>query len=248
MRVNLASGSSREQLIRSLRNADKSVDWDTVVKSACIKTLRMQREGTPVVDLSKVPRPTEPVYTLEKILQAGQFSILYGEKESGKSLCALTGAVAVAEGNDALLNLRTEPAPVYLMDWETDEETQAIRLAGIMEGLGMREPPAIHYRRMERPMLAPPRRTATASRIPEVGQEVLLYIVESFGMYGGGETLYGFLSPNEKAMFLAFKDNISGTGAKKALEHLEKASKSLPDFRRAIIEKDVKILSGVFGL
>ncbi len=88
---------------------------------------------------------------------------------------------------------------------------------------------------------------ATASRLPETGQEVMLHVVQSFGMYGGGETLYGFLTLSEKAMFLAFKDNISGTGAKKALEHLEKASKSLPDFRRAIIEKDVKILFGVFG-
>lgn len=88
---------------------------------------------------------------------------------------------------------------------------------------------------------------ATLSQLPEPGGEALLYIEESFAMYGGGAALYGFLTPNEKAMFLTFKENVPSTGAKKALEFLEKASKSLPDFRRAILEKDGRILSGVFG-
>lgn len=88
---------------------------------------------------------------------------------------------------------------------------------------------------------------ATAARLPEPGQEALLYIAESFGMYGGGATLYGFLALSEKTLFEAFKDNIPGTGAKKSLEYLERASKSLPDFRRAVIDKDAKILAAVFG-
>ena len=80
-----------------------------------------------------------------------------------------------------------------------------------------------------------------------LGESVLLHIVESFGMYGGGQTLYGFLTPSEKQLFLTFKDAIPSTGAKKALEYLEKASKSLPDFRRAVLDRDLSILSGVFG-
>jgi Holliday junction DNA helicase RuvA len=87
---------------------------------------------------------------------------------------------------------------------------------------------------------------ATASRVP-AGAEVLLLIVSSYAMYGGGETLYGFLDASEKAMFCAFRDEIPGTGAKKALEFLDKASKSLPDFRRAVIDRDEKMLAAVFG-
>ena len=87
---------------------------------------------------------------------------------------------------------------------------------------------------------------ATASRIP-AGAEVLLMVVPSYAMYGGGETLYGFLDASEKAMFCAFRDEIPGTGAKKALEYLDKASKSLPDFRRAVIDRDEKMLAAVFG-
>jgi Holliday junction DNA helicase RuvA len=88
---------------------------------------------------------------------------------------------------------------------------------------------------------------AAASRLPAPGAEAFLLVVPSYAMYGGGETLYGFLSESEKALFCVFRDEIPGTGAKKALEYLDKASKSLPDFRRAVMERDEKLLCGVFG-
>lgn len=88
---------------------------------------------------------------------------------------------------------------------------------------------------------------AAAGQLPPPGETALLQICESFGMYGGGATLYGFVSPGDLSMFLAFKEHVPGTGAKKALEYLDRASKSLPDFRRAILDKDAKILCGVFG-
>jgi Holliday junction DNA helicase RuvA len=88
---------------------------------------------------------------------------------------------------------------------------------------------------------------AASSRLPAPGAEAFLLVVPSYAMYGGGETLYGFLSESEKAMFCVFRDEIPGTGAKKALEYLDKASKSLPDFGRAVMERDEKLLCGVFG-
>lgn len=87
---------------------------------------------------------------------------------------------------------------------------------------------------------------STLARVPEEGA-VQLWISETVAMYGGGTTLYGFLTKEEREIFLAVKDHVPNTGAKKALEVLERASKSLPDFRRAILEKDVRILSAVFG-
>ena len=88
---------------------------------------------------------------------------------------------------------------------------------------------------------------STAARLPAPGGEAFLLVVPSYAMYGGGETLYGFLNASEKAMFAAFRDEIPGTGAKKALEYLDKASKSLPDFRRAVMDRDEKLLCAVFG-
>ncbi len=88
---------------------------------------------------------------------------------------------------------------------------------------------------------------ATLAALPSPGEPAFLHVAESVGMYGGGITLYGFLTPAEKGLFLTFRDCVPSTGAKKALEYLDKASKSLPDFRRAVLEKDARVLCGVFG-
>lgn len=86
----------------------------------------------------------------------------------------------------------------------------------------------------------------TAARLPGPGEEVELFISESTAMYGGGTTLYGFTSREDQQLFAAFRE-VKATGAKKALEYLDKASKSLPDFRRAILDQDARVLTSLFG-
>ncbi|MFA5975847.1 MAG: Holliday junction branch migration protein RuvA [Elusimicrobiota bacterium] len=83
-------------------------------------------------------------------------------------------------------------------------------------------------------------------RLPEEGSDVQMYISESMGMYGGGITLYGFLSLEDKEIYLLLRE-IPGTGAKKALDYLDKIMKSAPDFRRAVLEGDVRALVSLFG-
>jgi len=87
---------------------------------------------------------------------------------------------------------------------------------------------------------------AAYDRMPEAGQEIQLYVNESMGMYGGGITLYGFLSLEEKEIYLLLRE-IPGTGAKKSLDYLDKISKSAPDFRRAVLEADSRALVSLFG-
>ena len=80
----------------------------------------------------------------------------------------------------------------------------------------------------------------------ETGQNTAFYITESLSPYDG-TTLYGFATKEEQKLFLLFKESIPNTGPKKALEFLTKALRSLPDFHRAIINQDIKILTGIFG-
>jgi Holliday junction DNA helicase RuvA len=87
---------------------------------------------------------------------------------------------------------------------------------------------------------------STYDRLPSTGQEVQLYISESMAMYGGGLTLYGFLTLEDKEIYSLLKE-VPGTGSKKALDYLDKISKSSPDFRRAIIDSDVRALVSLFG-
>lgn len=88
---------------------------------------------------------------------------------------------------------------------------------------------------------------AVAARLPASGQEVCFFIVESTAMYGGGTTLYGFLSDEERRVFNVLRDHVPNTGAKKAMELLDKAAKSLPEFRRAVTTKAPAVLVGLFG-
>lgn len=85
------------------------------------------------------------------------------------------------------------------------------------------------------------------ARLPGPGAPAELFVSESVAMYGGGVTLYGFPSREEREIFHTFRDHVPSTGAKKALEYLDKASRSLPDFRRAILDGDARILAEVFG-
>ncbi|MCX5788421.1 MAG: Holliday junction ATP-dependent DNA helicase RuvA [Elusimicrobia bacterium] len=84
-------------------------------------------------------------------------------------------------------------------------------------------------------------------RLGGPGEPVEVFVSESTPMYGGGTSLYGFLSRDERQIFFCLREHVPSTGAKKALEYLEKASRSLPDFRRAVLETDVRMLSDVFG-
>lgn len=80
----------------------------------------------------------------------------------------------------------------------------------------------------------------------EPGREASLYISESISPYDG-TMLYGFLSKEDKELWLLFKTAIPNTGAKKALEFLNKALRSVADFHNAIVKRDPKILTGIFG-
>lgn len=80
----------------------------------------------------------------------------------------------------------------------------------------------------------------------EKGQQIQVYITESLSPYDG-TALYGFLTKEDKQLFLLFKESIPNTGPKKALEFLNKAMRSVADFHKAIVTKDPKILTTIFG-
>ena len=43
--------------------------------------------------------------------------------------------------------------------------------------------------------------SGTAARLPDLGEEVRLFVVESVAMYGGGTSLYGFVCYSLEARF-----------------------------------------------
>jgi len=81
------------------------------------------------------------------------------------------------------------------------------------------------------------------------GQEIKFFIEEvAGGLYSSGlPNLYGFISKEEKQIFLAFKNNLNNVGPRKALEYLDKVSKNLSEFWRAVQNKNYKTLTSLFG-
>ena len=86
---------------------------------------------------------------------------------------------------------------------------------------------------------------ATAQELT-AGQEASLYVAESISPYDG-TVLYGFAHKEDKDLWLLFKTAIPNTGPKKAMEFLNKALRSVADFHQAILQRDPKILTGIFG-
>ncbi len=82
-----------------------------------------------------------------------------------------------------------------------------------------------------------------------LGEEKKFFVVEiSGGFYTSGlPSLYGFLTKEEKEIFLVFKENLSNVGPKKALEYVDKVNKNLGQFVKAVLNKDYKILTTMFG-
>jgi Holliday junction DNA helicase RuvA len=78
------------------------------------------------------------------------------------------------------------------------------------------------------------------------GTEAAFYVAESISPYDG-TVLYGFLKKEDKDLWSLFKTAIPNTGPKKAMEFLNKALRSVADFHNAILKKDPKILTGIFG-
>lgn len=78
------------------------------------------------------------------------------------------------------------------------------------------------------------------------GAQASFYVAESISPYDG-TVLYGFAHKEDKELWYLFKTAIPNTGPKKALEYLNKALRSVADFHHAIVSRDPKILTSIFG-
>jgi Holliday junction DNA helicase RuvA len=83
--------------------------------------------------------------------------------------------------------------------------------------------------------------------MPAVGNSLKIWISVSTGLYGGETTYYGFTTEEQRDLFDLIR-SISKIGAKAALGVISKISGSMADFKRAVIEKNTNVLTGVFCL
>ena len=88
--------------------------------------------------------------------------------------------------------------------------------------------------------------TASCAQELTLGTQASFYVTESISPYDA-PSLYGFSRKEDQALWDLFKSEVPNTGAKKALELLNKAQRSLADFKAAIVNADPKVLTSIFG-
>lgn len=152
--LNLTAARSRGDLARHLNTRDDSFPWHDAIEHAALHAIRFHREGGPIVPLASVQAPTSVPYLVDRIIPAGETTILFGDGEAGKSLFSMFVAVAVATGTPLPRGLGPDrPGPVLYLDWESDPAEHSRRLQLISRGLGLDEAPSnVFYRQCVRPL------------------------------------------------------------------------------------------------
>jgi hypothetical protein len=168
----LASTTARDALAKRLTVAAPAVAWREHLEEAARRFTELVRVNEPLSVLTGEttdgPDPLLPGW-----LYAGEPTLLYADGDTGKSLTALTLAVAMHSGCALPGNLLpTRAAPAAYLDWETSQATLNDRLGRVAMGLGIAPPPLL-YKHMTRPLVDEANTLATEFARRHVGMVVI---------------------------------------------------------------------------
>lgn len=191
-RLNLLSTSGRETILKHLKGKNAlgigsvPINWEAILEVCCTRTTREYREGTPLVDLSRVVVPTGNRYLLHPLLPVNETTVLFGPGGSMKSVMALGAGGGLRSGH-ALPGTKFDEtligSNVLYFDWESNEVEHAERLAWLAAGWGLAEAPQIYYRQMHRSVRADAPRLAQLRA--QVKAELVIY--DSLAGASGGD-------------------------------------------------------------
>jgi hypothetical protein len=151
-RLNLASTSMREGLVKKLDQAAAVIPWRERLEWACRLIAERIRAGSPVIEIRPAPRPAADRDVIEDVLPVGETGIIYGDGDSGKGWLALTAALSLITGRSFphLRPTRGGQRVLYL-DYEAAEAEIAARLDALCRGAGITFPAGMFlYREMFR--------------------------------------------------------------------------------------------------
>ncbi len=182
-RAALASLSAREGLVKKLGRAAGNLPWSDVFELVCRESTDQFRAGDPVVQLQPAPANIER-HLLSKLLVDHEINTIFADGGHGKSLLALTVALAVATKTTLPAGLVPKRGgPAFYLDWESCLDEHQERVAGLLKGLNLSAPGPIFYRRMAGALVDElPRIRVEVSRI-----QPALVIVDSLGPASGPE-------------------------------------------------------------
>src|SRR4030095_8478249 len=149
-RVHLSSTGMRRALALYLEGLTNGtvVNWPGLLEQFCSGVMRRERQGEPFEQAGGREAknlPPEPPDLVEHLIPAQAITLLYGLGGTGKGWLATFAAVCLATGTP-LAGFGTNRATVLYLDWEDHKEILDRRIVRVRDGLGLAEPPTLHYR------------------------------------------------------------------------------------------------------
>lgn len=183
--LNLLSTRSQTETANKLEKrangAAGGVDWDQLVTYACAVVAKQYRAPTPTIDLRTIEDAGAVDYLVPGLIPESETTVMYGDGESAKSLCALMIAASVRTKMTLPWGAIPGQGEVLYLDWETNAKTVAGRLHRVCAGMGVATP-LIHYRECTRSLL---------DELPTVREDISrkgirLVVVDSIGFAATG--------------------------------------------------------------
>ncbi len=192
-RYNLSVDSARSRLAGYIKKqlgaavpADGGPNWDRLVEVFCVKVLRAQHAGEGVLIMGDLEEPPYAPDLVQKLIESGAITSLYGPHGEGKGWLAVRLAACV-EAGIPFCGLGVRQAPVLYLDWEADRWTFQRRLKAVCRGLGLDHPIPVRWYK-------PPGTIAdTIHYVAEYVQRegIGLVIWDSIGHAGGSPSEHG---------------------------------------------------------
>jgi hypothetical protein len=130
----LTTTTGRKTLVKELAERCREEPWAEIIETACVRVRDRFRLGEPAVLIGDAP-DIEPgdaqlrdSLTGDVLLPRNEFTILFGDGDTGKSMAALLFAALIHAGRSDIANLEAKGARVGYADWETSAGIQKSRL------------------------------------------------------------------------------------------------------------------------
>lgn len=201
--MNLSSITVRAQWEKKLEKAwplGDTGDWEEMLERLCRAVARAYRKGSPVQIATGSPDVKPPEWALDPIIRRNMVNGIIGERDSCKSLIAVTCAalcqIEPAQTENAFHFVPPAKPMLWLyLDWETSFDDFDWRWRCILAGMGHETLP-FTYRRCDKKLAS--EFEGISAAIEETGADGI--IVDSVGMAAGGdlnntESAFGFLEP-----------------------------------------------------
>lgn len=224
-RLNLSSPAARQKMaeVLKLRTPGVNADWPGWLDILAQSVMGALAEGEPIAEIGFDAVDWEqPRYAVMPLSPLGEPALLYGPGGSGKSLLALTMAVATASGRELLPGTTQQlKGPVLYLDWETNRQKINRRIISIAKGADMEVPRGIFYRRQYRPLAEDVEELALFVADHKIGFVVIDSAAQAIGHQGD----YG--DANEGALRLFEGIRLLGEVSTVIVDHVSKQELTL---------------------